>query len=79
MPGHYKKVKRPRDYTRARIVFETREKNIHFHHAVRRAQDRANLRMERDRLTGLLHTNVNPGLTRRISEAKGDISRILGD
>ena len=74
-----KTIKRPRGYTRARIAFETREKNIHFHHAVRRVQDRANLRMERGRLTGLLHTNANPGLTRRIYEAKGDISRILGD
>ena len=74
-----KTIKRPRGYTKNRIAFETREKNIHFHHAVRRAQDRANLRMERDRLTGLLHTNINPGLTRRVYEAKGEISSILGD
>ena len=74
-----RKIKRPRGYTRTRIAFETREKNIHFHHAVRKAQDRANLRMERDRLTGLLHTNINPGLTRRVHEARGEISTILGD
>ena len=74
-----KTIKRPKGYTKTRIAFETREKNIHFHHAVQKAQDRANLRMERDRLTGLLHTNINPGLARRIYEAKGEISSILGD
>ena len=74
-----RKIKRPTGYTRTRIAFETREKNIHFRQAVQKAQDRANLRMERDRLTGLLHTNINPGLARRVYEAKGEISSILGD
>ena len=74
-----RKIKRPTGYTRTRIAFETREKNIHFRQAVQKAQDRANLRMERDRLTGLLHTSINPGLARRVYEAKGEISSILGD
>ena len=66
-------------YTKLRVSFENREKNIMWRRAVQNAQNRANLRMERDRLTGLLHTNINPGLTRRVYEAKGDINRILGD
>ena len=74
-----RKIKRPTGYTRTRIAFETREKNIHFRQAVQKAQDRANLRMERDRLTGLLHTNINLGLARRVYRAKGEISSILGD
>ena len=77
MPGHYKH-KRTRT-TRARMAFETRAKNLDFHHAVRRAQDRANLRMERDRLTGLLHTNINPGLRERMTAVRENISGILGD
>ena len=40
-----KTIKRPKGYTKSRIAFETREKNIHFHHAVQKAQDRANLRI----------------------------------
>ena len=68
-----------RGYTKMRVQFETREKNIHWRQAVKRAQDRSQLRDERDRLTGLLHTSINPGLTRRVYEAKGEISRILGD
>ena len=68
-----------RGYTRARIAFETREKNLHFHHAVKRAQARANLRMERDRLHGMLHGNINPGLRERVYQARGEISSILGD
>ena len=72
-----KTIKRPRGYTKDRIAFETREKNIR--QAVQRAQARANLRMERDRLHGLLHTHINPGLRETIHETKGEISSILGD
>ena len=64
-------------YTKARIKFETREKNIMWRRAVKRAQDRAQLRNERDRLTGLLHGSVTPGLAHRINQEKMDISRIL--
>ena len=74
-----KTIKRPIGYTKDRIAFETREKNIHFRQAVQRAQARANLRMERDRLHGLLHTHINPGLRETIHETKGEISSILGD
>ena len=62
-----------------RVQFENREKNIQWRQAVKRAQDRSQLRDERDRLNGMLHANINPGLTRRVYEAKGEISRILGD
>ena len=78
MPGHYK-TKRPKRTTRARIAFETRAKNLDFYHSIKRAQDRGNLRMERDRLTGLLHTNINPGLRERMAAVREDISGILGD
>ena len=70
---------RKKGYTKQRVSFENREKNIMWRRAVQNSQNRANLRMERDRLTGLLHTNINPGLARRVYEAKGDINRILGD
>ena len=73
-------VKRvPKQYTKIRKAFEERQQNILFHRAVRNAQDRANLRMERDRLHGLLHTSINPGLRERVNKAKIDISTILGD
>lgn len=62
-----------------RVAFENREKNIMWRRAVQNAQNRANLRMERDRLTGLLHTNINPGLKEKMYQAKGEISSILGD
>ena len=42
-------VKRvPKQYTKIQKAFEERQQNILFHRAVRNAQDRANLRMERD-------------------------------
>jgi len=74
-----KRIKRPGNYTRARLAFETREKNIHFSQAVKRAQDRANLKMERDRLHGLLQTSIHPGLREKVYHARGEISSILGD
>ena len=73
------KIKRPQRLTRTRIAFENRQKNIVFHQAVRNAQARANLKMERDRLHGMLHTNINPGLKARVWESRNEISGILGD
>ena len=70
--------KRP-NLTLTRIAFETRQKNIHFRNAVRTAQDRANLRQERDRLHGMLQTSINPGLREKVYHARGEISSILGD
>ena len=73
------KGQKKKSYTRMRVSFENREKNIVWRRAVQNAQNRANLRMERDRLTGLLHTNINPGLREKVYSAKGEITSILGD
>ena len=72
-------ARKRKSLTKARVAFETREKNIHFHHAIQKAQARANLRMERDRIHGLLHSNINPGLKQRFWESRNEISNILGD
>ena len=72
-------TRRPKLYTSIRKAHEERSKNILFSRAVRNAQDRAHLRNERDRLHGLLYTQLNPGLHGRIFEAGRDITRILGD
>ena len=74
-----RRIRRPRQYTNIRKAFEERQKNILFHRAVHNAQQRANLRTERDRLHGMLYTHMNPGLTRRVYEAGHSISNILGD
>ena len=72
-------AKKRRTYTKARIQFETRAKNIEWHRAMQMTQARANLRMERDRLHGLLHSSINPGLKEKMFEARNEISSILGD
>ena len=73
------KVKRPQRLTRTRVAFETRQKNIAFHQALKNAQDRANLKMERDRLHGMLHDSINPGLKARVWESRNEISTLQGD
>ena len=72
-------ARKRKSVTKTRVAFETREKNILFHQAIQKAQARANLRMERDRIHGLLHANINPGLKQRFWESRNEISTILGD
>ena len=73
------KIKRSKRLTRVRVGYENRQKNIFFHQAVQNAQARSNLRMERDRLHGMLFQDINPGLKARVWESRNEISNILGD
>ncbi len=72
-------IKRPRVLTKARVAFETRTKNVLFQRAVQQAQDRTNMKMERNRLHGLLHTSLPPGLREKTMSSGRALTDILGD
>ena len=66
-------------YSKIRRAVETREKNINFRNAIIRAQHRHNLKMERDRLHGLLHTQLSPALHQRVLSDGNRIYAIVGN
>ena len=72
-------VVRPKAYTKIRRAFEEREKNINFRNALVRAQHRGNLKMERDRLHGLLYTQLNPALHEKVRADGNRIYEIVGN
>ena len=66
-------------YSKIRRRFEEREKNINFRNAIVRAHHRHNLKMERDRLHGLLYTQLSPALHERINQQGNAIFQIVGN
>ena len=69
----------PKNLTKTRRMFEDRVKNINFRNAIIHAQHRHNLKMERDRLHGLLYTNLNPALLERVKQDGNRIFEIVGN
>ena len=72
-------MKKTRRHTRLRMAHEAHHANLDWKKGIMMAQKRANLRMERDRLHGMLYTHINPGLIEQVRGVRGEITRILGD
>ena len=62
-----------------RRIAEEREKNLNFSRAIVHAQHRHNLKAERDRLHGLLYTQLSPALHEKIRDDGNRIYQIVGD
>ena len=70
---------RPTRMGKIRRIVEEREKNINFRNAIVRAQHRHNLRIERDRLHGLLYTQLSPALHEKVRADGNMIFQIVGN
>ena len=62
-----------------RRIVEEREKNLNFSRAIVHAQHRHNLKAERDRLHGLLYTQLSPALHEKIRDDGNRIFQIVGN
>ena len=62
-----------------RRIVEEREKNLNFSRAIVHAQHRHNLKCERDRLHGLLYTQLSPALHEKIRDDGNRIFQIVGN
>ena len=63
--------------TRMRQKAELRAKNVMFLKQVRESKGRASLRVEQDRLHGLLYQQISPALRQQVHRRGYEISKLM--